>query len=598
MEADVDVAAGVAALTTSLADNVEALKEAQENATSAASGETAALVNATKAAIMSDVDELDAALGKVTATLYGRAGRSTDETAEKGLLDLSTEGNALLEKIKEAVEAQLQTKTLPSARISGYQGCDPACSNGDTDEGYRAIGRDFIPVEDFYTCIFKTGEATPKEYVTAGTASSPNTLQCNLPALTSDQLPANTYTLELSIKEGKSIQVPYLGGDQPPAVAMKAAGPKVAALADYTRTLNGRTETKSVQIEITDPDSERFTFEVVQKGAQLMKDIKISDKGLMVYKLTPASQGTAFVTITVTDNQRNSVDTKFKLVVFDKIDDRIHVTRCSKIQMSGAGGMGGVVNGVYDRVPKFVNGWPQFCKRVNGKPYCYSQSYNARSSRLYSYGGGEWGVQTNSGCGMHHRYYSANKGLTSILEKKFSNIRGHGSSCVGGSNPTPTLKCLVEDHQRRIVDKAPIDTATCKKLVLVVGTSSMKYVGGVYGRCVNEKVTTIAGRPVWGKYQHDNNIPDNWAEATQPNCQGTTVDGQRSEIFWSESWGWGVSSEKGGYHHRFSECIGGKKKDGSACNTGEDANIMGQFLHVRPGYGAGPAPSLTCVEWL
>lgn len=168
----------------------------------------------------------------------------------------------------------------------------------------------------------------------------------------------------------------------------------------------------------------------------------------------------------------------------------------------------------------------------------------------------------------------------------------------GGSNPTPTLKCLVEDHQRRIVDKAPIDTATCKKLVLVVGTSSMKYVGGVYGRCVNEKVTTIAGRPVWGKYQHDNNIPDNWAEATQPNCQGTTVDGQRSEIFWSESWGWGVSSEKGGYHHRFSECIGGKKKDGSACNTGEDANIMGQFLHVRPGYGAGPAPSLTCVEWL
>ena len=208
MQADATAAAEVAALTSLLAANVTALKHLQEEATSTATERTATLVDSVKTEIMSDVNELDADLGKVSATLYGRAGRSAgDEASEKGLLDLSTEANALLEKIKAAVEAN----TLPSARISTFQGCDPSCANGDV--GYYAIGRDFIPVADVYQCAFKTEEAKPKEYVTKGSASSPYSLKCPLPTLSAVQLPGKTYKLALKITEGSSVAVPYLGKD-------------------------------------------------------------------------------------------------------------------------------------------------------------------------------------------------------------------------------------------------------------------------------------------------------------------------------------------------------------------------------------------------
>ena len=195
---------------------------------------------------------------------------------------------------------------------------------------------------------------------------------------------------------------------------------------------------------------------------------------------------------------------------------------------------------------------------------------------------------------MHHRYYNKNKGLTSVLED-FTNLRVHGASCIGGVNPTPRLKCLIEDHSRRINDRAPIDTATCTKIVIVAGDSVTKYVGGVYGKCPTKK----EGRPMWGRYDTPDDRSTNWNQVTKPNCAGSTINGHHAEILWSPGWGWGVISQNSqGLHHRFSECNGGgKTPTGGACNKGDAANTMGQFPHVRGGYASGRAPSVTCVAW-
>ena len=137
--------------------------------------------------------------------------------------------------------------------------------------------------------------------------------------------------------------------------ATASASPKLGKIDDVTKTLGNSVVVMTVQIEIVDPDSDKWAFKVVQKGPQVMQSIELTDKGRLTYKLVPGKSGTAAVTVTATDSGGNSGTTAFTVTVHEKMDDRIHVTRCSRVQLAGAAR--GEVNGVYDRVPKFLNGW-------------------------------------------------------------------------------------------------------------------------------------------------------------------------------------------------------------------------------------------------
>ena len=371
--------------------------------------------------------------------------------------------------------AQIVVNTNPGATITYMRGCtEERCENG-SDDLIVAVGRNFIPSENIpglYTCVFVAfgGSDKPVTYKNVGQAKTANRLVCKVPKLTGEKIYEAEFGVTLTIVEGPSTAVAYLGNDEP-VFPMRAGGPVIAHIGDITIPMPDDDLVGKVEVKVTDVDSVKFEFAVESEG-DIIKDISVSKKaaglGLIVYTIKSGTEGEAVITVTVTDDHKNEQSHSFTITILDPPDDNIHVVRCEEITVTGAGGQGAVVNGVYRKVPSYFEGWPMFCKVWNNKPFCHLQSGN-RGSRLFSYATGNYGIQTNSGCGMHHRYYAQGTDGVQVetLPKSMTRIRGHGNSCVGGSNPTPKLACTKESFKRRVdVDPGPIDASKCKTIAV------------------------------------------------------------------------------------------------------------------------------------
>lgn len=409
--------------------------------------------------------------------------------------------------------------------------------------------------------------------------------------------------------EGASTDVFYLGDDEP-VFSMRAGGPAIKHIDDVSMDSPDDDKIGKVEVHVTDIDSEKFEFAVASKSEDdIFKDVAISKSkpavGLVVYTINSGVSGKGAITVTVTDDHENEQSHTFTVTVEDPMDDNIHAVRCDEITLSGAGGQGAPANGVYRKVKSYFKGWPLFCKMVGGKPMCHSQNGNRRDSRIFSYDGQNWGVQTNSGCGMHHRYYANDQGYSETISKAFNRIRGCGSSCVCGSNPTPTAKCTKEKFQKKVeTGPGEIDVRKCKTIAVHgnMGTEPA-HIGGLYSVCGTNKLN---GYPVFGKHMthHFDNVPDRWDRPTPPRCGA--FNGRQSRIYFDAGWGWGIQTNgisPNGLHHRYSTGNGsGKDKDGNALASGDGkdgkANQIDQFTYVRSGYAAAPHPEITCVEFL
>jgi hypothetical protein len=102
---------------------------------------------------------------------------------------------------------------------------------------------------------------------------------------------------------------------------------------------------------------------------------------------------------------------------------------------------------------------------------------------------------------MHHRYYAQDGGITEVLSTAFSTIREHGSACVGGAAPTPTLQCIERGFDTGIATGRS-DSISVKKCLTIALHGSIGshagQIGGLYSKCPGEE---IGGQPVFGKHQ-------------------------------------------------------------------------------------------------